>query len=146
MCREEGKALEQLAARAPPDNLKGFGIFGVVKETGVDDEGLWVFREGSFPRDLYRDGNLAFYNALGGRKIALTTWNPYKLVRGFMNIRSRLKEKDLEGNMKGEGLVQGGVIIFGKDGKAKYAYEEVTGSELPVDDISAAIRAVREEK
>lgn len=38
MCREEGKAIADLAARQ--DNpLDGFGIFGLVKEVGVDDEG-----------------------------------------------------------------------------------------------------------
>ena len=38
LCREEGKAIADLAARQ--DNpLDGFGIFGLVKEVGVDDEG-----------------------------------------------------------------------------------------------------------
>ncbi len=58
-------------------------------------------------------------------------------------MSSRLKEKGLEGNLKGEGLVQGGIIIFGKDGEAKYAYREETGSPLPVDEILSALDAVR---
>lgn len=43
-------------------------------------------------------------------------------------------------------MVQGGIVIFGTDGKARYAYEEETGKDLPVDDILAAVRAVEEEK
>lgn len=57
-------------------------------------------------------------------------------------MTSRLAEKKLEGNLKGEGMVQGGIIIFGKDGKARFAYEEETGKDLPVNDILAAVRAV----
>jgi hypothetical protein len=46
----------------------------------------------------------------------------------------------------GEALVQGGIIIFGKDGKPKYSYEEETGSEIPSDDIIAALNAVKASK
>jgi hypothetical protein len=47
--------------------------------------------------------------------------------------------------MKGEGLVQGGIILFDKAGVARYAYREETGSEIPIRDILLAIRAVRDE-
>jgi len=59
-------------------------------------------------------------------------------------MNKRLKSKvGLEGNFKGEGLVQGGVIVFGRDGTAKYAYKEETGTELPVSDILSAVEAVK---
>ena len=44
--------------------------------------------------------------------------------------------------MKGEGLVQGGIIIFDKNGKARYAYREETGVEVPINDIISAVRVV----
>ena len=123
--------------------MKGFEMFGVVKEIGVDDEGLTEFYKNSFPFPLYKDDGLVFYNEFYGmRKLKLTTWNPLRLYRGFKEMNVRLKEKNLEGNLTGEGLVQGGIIIFGKDGKAKYAYEEETGKEVPMDDIVAALKAV----
>lgn len=123
--------------------MKGFEMFGVVKEIGVDDEGLTEFYKNSFPFPLYKDDGLVFYNEFYGmRKLKLTTWNPLRLYRGFKEMNARLKEKNLEGNLTGEGLVQGGIIIFGKDGKAKYAYEEETGKEVPMDDIVAALKAV----
>ena len=135
-----------LAARKD-EPLNGFGLFGVVKETGVDDEGLVDFHTKSFPKPLYRDDGLTFYNDFfNGRKIGLSTFNPFKLYSGYKKMTARLSEKGLEGNLKGEGMVQGGIIIFGNDGKAKFAYEEETGSPLPIDDIVNAIEAVKSRK
>jgi len=57
-------------------------------------------------------------------------------------MNKRLKAREIEGNMKGEGLKQGGVIIFDKKGIVKYAYLEKTGDELPVGDILSAVRDV----
>lgn len=127
--------------------MEGFGLFGVVKETGVDDEGLAEFHKDFFPFPLYKDVDRVFYNDFfGGRTLRLTTWNPFKLYRGYKEMSQRLKDKNLQGNMTGEGLVQGGIIVFGKDGKAKYAYSEETGSEIPVEDLLAAVKSVREQQ
>jgi hypothetical protein len=124
--------------------LEEFGLFGVVKETGVDDEGLMEFQRDYFPFPLYKDEDLVFYNDFFGRRtLKLSTWNPLKLYRGYKEMSQRLKEKNLQGNLTGEGMIQGGIIVFGKDGKAKYAYEEETGSEIPVEDILAALNDVR---
>ena len=100
-----------------------------------------------FKYPLYRDADLKFYEGLGNRKLTLP-WNPVALVRGVfavMKINKRNKEKNISGNYKGEGFTKGGVILFGKDGKPKYAYEEETGSEIPLEDILAAVQAIKEE-
>ncbi len=124
--------------------LKGFGMFGLVKETGVDDEGLVEFYSKSFSFPLYRDEGLVFYNDFfNGRRLGLSTLNPFRLYRGYKEMTARLKDKGLEGNLKGEGIVQGGIVIFGKNGEPKYAYEEETGSPLPMDEIKAAVEAVK---
>jgi hypothetical protein len=131
----------KLAANSP---LDGFELFGTVKETGVDDEGLTEFYKHSFPFPLYKDENLVFYDEFyGSKKLKLTTYNPLRLYRGYKDMTKRLNDKGLSGNLKGEGLVQGGIIIFGRDGKPKYAYEEETGKEVPVDDIIAAVDAIK---
>ncbi len=124
--------------------LAGFGLFGVIKETGVDDEGLMEFYEESFTQPLYKDENLDFFNEFFGRKkLGFTTFNPYRLYKGYKTMTARLNEKGLSGNLKGEGLVQGGIIVFGRDGKAKFAYREETGKEVPIHDIISAVNAVK---
>jgi hypothetical protein len=144
LCREHGQQLMELAAE---ENLNGFGLFGLIKETGVDDEGLLEFHSNSFPFPLYRDEGLVFYNEFfGTNKLGLPSYNPLRLYRGYKKMTARLNKKGLEGNLKGEGILQGGIVIFGKDGEAKFAYKEETGTPLPVDEIKAAIEAVKDDK
>lgn len=116
-----------------------------MKEVGVDDEGLAEFESNFFPYPLYRDESQIFYDALGLRKMSLKpkSWNPLKIIRGFREMSKRLSKKNISGNLKGEGLVQGGIIIFDKNGKARYAYREETGFEVPINDIIAAVRTVK---
>jgi len=124
--------------------LEGFGLFGTVKETGVDDEGLADFYSGAFTFPLYKDDGMVMYDEFFGKtKLSLTTWNPLRLYKGYKNMTARLNDKGLEGNLVGEGLVQGGIVVFGKDGQAKYAYREDTGKEVPVDELLAAVNAAK---
>ena len=104
------------------------------------------FEKDYFPFPLYRDVNLEFYHAFGdGTIFQGMSWNPFKLYRGVKDLSRRLKEKGIQGNYAGEGVKTGGVIIFGRDGEPKYMYKEETGNELVIDDIMAALKAVREE-
>lgn len=123
--------------------MDGFGIFGIVKEVGVDDEGLAEFESTFFPYPLYRDESQMFYNALGLRKMSVKSWNPFKIFRGLREVYKRLTKKNISGNMKGEGLIQGGIIIFDRTGKARFAYREETGFEVPINDIISAARVVK---
>lgn len=140
-----GLILKELAANEHKP-LEGFQLWGVIKETGVDDQGLGDFYGNFFPYPLYKDTKLAFYHALGNRKLAL--WNPFSLfgtVKSMVSASSRVKERQIEGNMSGEGLLKGGVILFDKNGVPRYAYREVVGQELPVEAILAAVHALKQE-
>lgn len=121
--------------------MEQFKLFGTVKEVGVDDEGLAEFHNEHFAFPLFRDNGLVLYNNFfGKRSIKLTTYNPMKLYRGYKDMNKRLKEKKLDGNLKGEGMIQGGLILFDKNGEAKYAYEEEIGSPINIDDVVAALK------
>jgi hypothetical protein len=103
-----------------------------------------------FPFPLYRDENFHFYRALGDGKITdhmswWTLFKPWKIVKEMKAMNKRLSKKKITGNFKGEGLKTGGIIIFGSDGTAKYAYKEVTGYELDMDDVFAAVNAIRDD-
>jgi len=130
LCREHAQQLSK-----SPQLTEAAKLLGVVKETGVDDEGLCEFYTGSFPYQMYRNDNLQLYEAFGNRKIGLTTWNPWRLWKGYREMKQRLDSKNLTGNLKGEGLVQGGVLVFDKTGELQYAEEEQIGTEFDVDSI-----------
>jgi hypothetical protein len=119
-------------------------MWGTVKETGVDYEGLAEFTNSFFPHALFRDVDLALYTAFGSRKIGLTTWNPFRLWKGYKDMGNRLSEKKIEGNLIGEGMIQGGVLIFDATGTLRYAYEEEIGTPFEMEDIRAAVNDVLE--
>ena len=48
-------------------------------------------------------------------------------------------ERDIEGNMVGEGLLLGGVLVVDKSGKIIYSYQEKTGTPAPIDAVEEAL-------
>lgn len=129
--------LSELATRHFDDK---FGLWGIVKETNVDDQGLLDFYQQYFTFDIYRDELLATYEAMGNRMIRLTTWNPIRWYRGFWDLTSRLQQKNIKGNLKGEGMLQGGILFFDKAGVLQFAYEEEIGDEFDVEEILAVLK------
>lgn len=143
-CREQALSVSVLVALMEMN--KDFGIIGIIKETGVDDEGILRFRHDYFEYQLYCDKTYAFYHALGDRKVGIQfALNPLVLLDVVCNAYSRLSSKGVKGNMLGEGFTQGGMIFFGSDGEPKFAYEEVTGKDVPIRDLVAVINSMRNE-
>ena len=121
-------------------------IFGVIKETGVDDQGLVDFCRDYFRYPIYRDQGYAFYRALGDRKAFSMFWNPFAILKMAVDAWQRLTSKGIGGNMKGEGIVQGGIIIFDRQGVPIAMYQEETGVDLPVTDLVNALQHIRKEQ
>ncbi|KAL7568201.1 hypothetical protein ACA910_004203 [Epithemia clementina (nom. ined.)] len=140
LCREHGQQLSEFAAEQGKGGGPTFGFWGIVKETGVDDVGLSEFYQQHYTFPLYRDVDKVTYQALGNRKISLPTWNPFRLWKGYRTLSQRLAQKQLQGNLVGEGMVQGGVFVFDAQGTLRYAYPEETGVPLELEDLKAAMQ------
>mmetsp|Transcript_33849 Transcript_33849/g.74286 ORF Transcript_33849/g.74286 Transcript_33849/m.74286 type:complete len:91 (+) Transcript_33849:386-658(+) len=84
---------------------------------------------------------MKLYEMLGSRKLSLLSvlWNPISSYRSYKAINERIKAKKLDGNLKGEGLVKGAVLVVSPGGEIVYTYLEETGQELPVAEIEAAV-------
>jgi AhpC/TSA antioxidant enzyme len=151
LCREHGQQLtEQFAAlvnggsnnnnsAATPAAVH---MWGIIKEVGVDDAGLSEFYHSFFHFPLYLDVERQTFQAFGNRKIGLTTWNPIRLYRGMKEMGNRLSNKNIAGNYVGEGMIQGGILLFDSLGELRFAYEEQIGNELPMEDLQAAVDAI----
>jgi hypothetical protein len=53
-----------------------------------------------------------------------------------------LSDQGVEGNMVGEGLVQGGILIISPSKGVVYQHNEQTGSLLPFEDIKKALESL----
>jgi hypothetical protein len=155
LCREEAKGL---ANRCAAGEYKGAHLLAVIKEVApvsgaaTDAElGVGEFQSKYFPHPTYLDKDLKFYEYLGKKSLltqlspwSIYSWNPVRLYTDFVALGERMKAKGLEGNLKGEGFMQGGVLVIDKDGAVVYQHNEQTGSDLPYADIKAAVdKAVR---
>lgn len=91
---------------------------------------------------VYLSEGKEFYSYLGNKNLLrqkLWTWNPLALYSGFKSLGTRLKEKNIEGNMVGEGIVQGGLLLISPSEGVVYTHNEATGYELPLHAITKAI-------
>ena len=129
---------------------------GIIKEVAPTAQAAndTVLGVGEFERDyfsggrVYMDSEKKFYSYLGDRKL-ITTGNVFKaLIRPLKTWRSlkavgeRMKAKNIEGNMVGEGLLLGGVLVVDKNGEVTYSYPENTGEPAPVEAIDEALDAL----
>lgn len=80
---------------------KGFKLFALVKETGIDDEGLRDFYNEYFTYPIYKDQERVFYTALGSGKISLG-FNPLGIIKMIQDSFKRIRELGVKSwNLKG---------------------------------------------
>lgn len=154
MCREHGRQIVQLAAELENENNDTnneeedgrrivLPYWGIVKEVEADPTGLAEFQALYFNNaPLYRDVEMQYYTAFGNQSINLFPyWNPIRLYRWFRDVAQRLSNAKIDGNLKGEGLVMGGLLLF-VDGELRYAQDEVFGEPLDMESLKQIIRQV----
>lgn len=98
-------------------------VIGIIKEVApvagalTDEElGVGEFQSSYFNNyPLYMDEKKVFYSFLGNKSILSqpwSSWNPFRLYSDFKSMTARLKAKGVDGNLKGEGTLKGGIIIL----------------------------------
>ena len=130
-CRETGL---QLADFAQQFGSK-LNLFGIIKETGVDDKALTNFYTKFFPFPLYKDTDRKAFQFLGNRKISV-----WKLLRTAPRMLRRYHEMGIENiPFGGDIWTEGGIMIFNKKGHLMYVYYEQYSQELDTEALRLAI-------
>lgn len=146
-CREHAR---DLCERQKAGEFLGAKLIGVIKEIAptknvkTDEElGVKDFQTTYFENNpVYYDEQNSFYKILGSRSLLsqkLHSWNPFTLYSDYKKMNKRFEAKKVAGNLKGEGIIQGGIFIVSKSQDIIYQIHEVTGSELPYDEIKKAV-------
>ena len=109
--------------------------------TDEDEYGEEEFQERYFPYPVYCDKKRTFYEVLGNRQLHhFISWNPFSAIYNIFAVMYRLSGKDIKGNLKGEGIVLGGVFLISPEKGIMYTYQEKPAQEMPVTDIEAALQ------
>lgn len=135
-CREHALQLSELAQKD-----RRVHLMGVVKETGIADDVLLEFYQDYFGRhDLYKDEKWRVYKAMGNHKLSLR-----QAMLGFFRSRRRFREKNIKmptSKSVGESLIQGGIVMFDREGDLHFAYNEEF-KEFDMDMIAQVMVDIR---
>lgn len=143
--QQQEKESQEQSQMPPNHNSLGFKLVSIVKEIGIDDEGLHDFATDYFPYPTYKDQSRTFYTALGSGKLSLGL-NPLNYIKLILDSTKRIKELGVtKYNSKGEGFIQGGWILFDKDGLPKAAFQENAKVRVPIDDILKEMQNMHDE-
>ncbi len=117
-------------------------LVGIIKEVAPtkdaeDDETLGVndFHENYFlGLPLFMDSKMSFHNSLGRRKVGdvgFSTWNPFSIMGRLWRAIMAIRAMGIDGNLKGEGNILGGVIVVQPSKGIIYSFQEKMGEPFP---------------
>ena len=136
-CRETGLQLTQLSQEFGSE----MNLFGIIKETGVDDAALTDFYTDYFSFPLYKDNDWESFRFLGNRKISI-----WKLLRTAPYAQKRYNKKKIVNiPFGGDIFTQGGILLFDRKGNLQFVYYERYGDELDMEALRFAIREIQGE-
>jgi len=74
-------------------------------------------------------------------------YNPLAMIKFIMDSLKRTKELGIKSyNTKGEGFLQGGWILFDKEGIPRAAFQENAKVRVPIDDLLKEVKLMRDNK
>jgi hypothetical protein len=120
-------------------------LYAVIKEVDVDDEGLSDFEKYFNHNDIFLDEKKEFHSALGNHSMLnqrLHSWNPLTLYTDFKKLMGRMEKKGIKGNLKGEGLLKGGLFIVTPTAGVVYQHHEVSGTPMPYEEIENVVASL----
>jgi len=93
-------------------------IKGVKEDSGPKGLGVGEFQYKYFGgNDMYLDEERGMYKAMGSRNFKFNFkapwYKPWAIWAEIQEGLKKLKEKGIEGNLRGEGFIQGGVLVVG---------------------------------
>lgn len=137
-CREDALELSRFQQHESCTLKQPLHLIGIVRDMS-DHQGMHeMFTQYFFRHPLYWDVGMKTYRGLGNRAI------PFGKFRELDEPTRRIQEKNIQYNLKGWSyIIQGGVLIFDSLGKLRYAYRENYSDQLRIEDVIAAVHAVR---
>lgn len=130
MCRSGAKQITTLAAEAG----KPVRLTAIAKEHLGNEE--FVEKFWPAPAELYFDEpkKLPAFNECNGQSQGIMSGFGSYLVGGAVaNAVKKAKDEKVEGNMKGEGLVLGSVLVVSSTGELLLHHKEKTWGDHPSD-------------
>mmetsp|Transcript_48301 Transcript_48301/g.114938 ORF Transcript_48301/g.114938 Transcript_48301/m.114938 type:complete len:143 (+) Transcript_48301:353-781(+) len=125
-------------------------LYGLVKEVApvgkyLSDAELGVqeFADSYFSHgEIFQDQELVFVKALGERSWlkGLPSWNPITMYKILKADVARNTAKGIVGNLAGEGLKAGGVIVVKAGGPITFVHPEVSAKAIEEDVLLQALR------
>jgi len=74
--------------------------------------------------EVFLDDKQDFYKGLGSRGLKINSWNPLKIAKDFSDMQKRMDAKGISGNMRGDSILLGGVLVVGKGGPVSWVSYE----------------------
>mmetsp|Transcript_24998 Transcript_24998/g.42740 ORF Transcript_24998/g.42740 Transcript_24998/m.42740 type:complete len:141 (-) Transcript_24998:308-730(-) len=127
-----------------------YAVCKEVEQPDSDELGIAEFAEKYFCGPLFLDTDRAFYDLLGNKPIfGLRTLggallNPLKARREMKEMGERMDAKGIEGNMKGDGLAKGGILVISPTDEVLHTFYEDPGKGVPPDECAAIIAAAQQ--
>ena len=72
-----------------------------------------------------------------------TATHPFKARREMKELGERLKSQGVEGNMVGDGLAKGGILVIAPDGEVRHVFYEDPGKGVPDFEVAAIVSAAK---
>lgn len=126
-------AAAEFSALQPALAAAGCRLVGV----GLEPLGLEEFVQGGyFTGELFVDMDKSSFKGLGYKRLSYLALIPAMLARVARDGLSKAKAKGISGDLKGDGLQNGGVLVVGQDGpKILLDYKQQNPADHPDSDL-----------